>query len=304
MPSIHHYRAFVAVMEEGSVTAAAHSIGRTQPQVSRLIATLEAELAFELFMRDRRRLFPTARGARFYSEAKRALDGIDNLLVVASEISREGGDVLRILAPTYIAHSFLPAALRELRRRLPGLRFSVEIVARNAIGSWIAFHPFDVGVAALPFDHPGVKVEPFATVSSVVVLPNDHRLCSKRWITGADLAAEPFVALSKNTPLRQRLETIFQAEAIVPRIVVETSSSNSACELVAHGLGITIVDSVVALPRQSQLGLVIKRWRPGLDARFAFIYPTSAGLIGNASAFVEVVKKTVLSTPRGLTEPL
>lgn len=110
--------------------------------------------------------------------------------------------------------------------------------------------------------------------------------------------------LSRNTPLRQRLDKVFNDEGIVPRIVAETSSSNSACELVAQGLGITIVDSVVALPRMSQLGLVMKRWRPGLEAKFAFIYPETAGLIGNASAFVEVVQEAVFAMPRGLASAI
>ena len=294
MSSIQHYRAFVAVMEAGSVTGASRAMGRTQPQVSRLVAALEKELGFELFARERRRLVPTPQGARFYEEARRALDGIDNLGVIAGQIASGRADILRILAPNYVAHSFLPEALARLRMRLPQQRFAVEIVARNSIGSWITFHPFDVGVAALPFEQPGIKVERLARVEAVVVLPKGHRLCGKRMISLDDLAGEPFVTLRPNIPLRQRLDETFQACGFVPNIVVETSSSSSACELAAKGLGFTIVDVTVALPRSADLDLVLKRWQPGLTSEFGFIYPASSGLTKPAAEFVRVVTDVVL----------
>ena len=240
MSSLQHYRAFIAVMEAGSVTGAAQAIGRTQPQVSRLIAALERELGFELFAREHRRLVPTQRGGRFFEEARRALNGIDNLGVIAGEIARGSEDVLRILAPTYVGYSFLPAALARLRARLPKQRFAVEIVARNSIGSWIAFHPFDVGVAALPFDHPGIKVDRLATVETVVVLPKGHRLSAKRIISIDDLDGEQFVTLGRNTPLRQRLDQVFHAHGITPNFVVESSSSSSASCTGACAAGVAI----------------------------------------------------------------
>ena len=104
-------------------------------------------------------------------------------------------------------------------------------------------------MAALPFERPSIEVERFAVVNTVVVLPKRHRLLKRRSISAQDLHGEAFVTLGRNTPLRQRLDAIFQKAGSAPRVVVETSSSNSACELAAHGLGFTIVDSIVALPR-------------------------------------------------------
>jgi DNA-binding transcriptional LysR family regulator len=296
MASISQYRAFTAVMETGAVTAAAEAMGRTQPQVSRLIAGLESGLGFELFERHRRRLVPTTRAVRLYEEAKRALEGIDNLDVISRRISRDNADVLRVFAPTYVAHSFLPEALARLNARLPGLRVAVEIVGRNSIGSWVSFHPFDVGVATLPFERHAITVERFAVVETVVVAPLGHRLARKRTILPEDLDGERLVTLGRNTPMRTRLDEVFAKTGIEPAIVVETSSSNSACELVAQGLGITIVDSIVALPRQRELRLVLKRWQPGLTSEFGFFYPTATGLTKAAAQFVRVVSEVVHGT--------
>ena len=264
-------------------------------------AGLEHELGFELFSRHRQRLVPTARGVRLYEEAKRALDGIDNLEVVSRSRSRA-------TATTHCACSRRPTSRTPSCRRrwggsagrLPALRVSVEIVGRNSIGSWVSFHPFDIGIATLPFERPSITVERFAVVETVVVVPATHRLAAKRQIAPKDLDGEPFVTLGRNTPMRQRLDHVFEAAGIAPAIVAETSSSNSACELVAHGLGFTIVDSIVALPRQRELKLALKRWQPGLTSEFGFIYPTAAGLTKAAAEFVRVVSDGVLSADHRL----
>ena len=176
MLGVQQLRAFIAVFENGTVTGAAASLGRTQPQVSRLISSLEAGVGFPLFVRERRRLVPTQRGARFYDEVKPALDGLDNIARLGEEIRRDTEAVLRILVPPYAAHTILPRALARFCARYPERRYSVEILARNAMGSWITFHPFDVGVAALPFEIPAIKVKRFAAVETVVVMPKGHPL--------------------------------------------------------------------------------------------------------------------------------
>ncbi len=297
MPSIAQYRAFVAVVQCGSVTAAAQRLGRTQPQVSRLVASLERELGFDLFARDNRRLAPTERGARFYEETCRALDGIDHLDTVATQISQEHGETLRVLAPTYVAHSFLAGAVARLLESHPRLKVSIEIVSRNSMGSWVTFHPFDVGIVTLPFEQTGVTVQPFAKVDSLIVLSQRHKLASKRSVVLGDLEDQPCILLTRNTPLRQRLDRIFDEKRFAPRVVVETSSSISACELAAEGIGWTIADSIVCQPLVRKLGLVARKWKPGLRAEFGFIHTGSGGLKPAAAAFIGAARQFVDRSP-------
>ena len=133
-----------------------------------------------------------------------------------------------------------------------------------------------------------------------MVVPLGHRLAGKRRDLIEDLDGERFVTLGRNTPMRQRLDEVFAAAGVAPTIVAETSSSNSACELVAQGLGFTIVDSIVALPRQRQLKLALKRWQPGLTSEFGFIYPAAAGLTKAAAEFMRVVSDGVLAADHRL----
>ena len=66
MASLNAYAAYVAVIECGSLTAAARRLGRSLQAVSRLLADLEQTLGVQLVARTTRSCRPTAAGERFY----------------------------------------------------------------------------------------------------------------------------------------------------------------------------------------------------------------------------------------------
>lgn len=303
MQNILSLRAFIAIMEIGTVTGAAEALRRTQPQVSRLIADLEHEIGFSLFFRQRRRLVPTQRGSRLYVDVKRALNGLDEIDRIAEEIRTDTEAVLRILVPPYAATSILPGALRTFADRFPERRYSVEIVNRNSMGTWISFHPFDVGIASLPFDLPAVQAHPFATVETVVALPAGHRLAEKEVVDVADLADVPFIAMTRTTPMRRLLDQIAEAEGLKLRIVGETTTSNSACEMVAQGLGVTIVDGLVPLAMHSS-NLVFRQWTPGHRSQFGLLYPAAAKPSSAARDFSAILVETTLGMDAEIVRPI
>jgi DNA-binding transcriptional LysR family regulator len=304
MLAVSQLRAFAAVVEIGTVTGASSALGRTQPQVSRLIAGLEEAVGFELFAREGRKLVLTRRGALLYDEVKHTLDRLGNIRQVADRIRNDAEAGLRILAPANIAHTILPRALARFQTRFPKLYFSVEIVARNAIGTWLPFRPFDIGIAALPFELPATKVRRFARMRTVVVLPKHHPLVKKRVVTLAEVASYPFIAADRNTAIRKELDTIFERERLKPTIVGDTTNSVSACDMAANGVGLTIVDAFVPLAKKSDT-FEIRLWKPGSTTEFGFVFPAAASISAIAedfSTFVEDAVKELGSKYGGLVK--
>ncbi len=264
-------QALIAVMETGSVTEAARRLYRTQPQVSRLIAALEDELGFALFLRQGRRLVPTHEGVRFYEEAKRILLGLDEISQIADDIRSLKEARLKIVAQPYVAHALVPDAFVDFRARYPQVRCSLEIRSRGDVAPWIAGQQFDIGIAALPIDAPAVRSEPFASVAVAAILPKGHPLASKPELDAADIAGAPFIALRPFTLLRIAIDSLFASLDLSLAIQFETSSGLSACQLVAKGLGITLADPlVVRCVPQDQIE--IRPWRPGLRLSYGFLY--------------------------------
>lgn len=117
-------RAFLAVVDEGSVTAAADRIGRTQSAMSMQIRKLEESLGQPLFTRLPRGVVLTPRGAQLLPYARR----VTSLLEEAATALREkplAGPV-RIGIPDEYAETILPRALAAFSERHPGVEVTVR----------------------------------------------------------------------------------------------------------------------------------------------------------------------------------
>lgn len=287
--AVQGLRAFRAVMEVGSTGAAADRMGRTQPQLSRLISQLEAEIGFPLFDRERRRLVPTARAHRFYQDVLRALDGLDSIKQIGEELRLEADAQLRVIAPPYASYTVLPEALARYRQTYPNGQFSLELVTRSSMGRWLSFHQFDIGIASLPFDAPSISSIPLAQVQTVVVMPVGHPLAERRRITVRDFEHYPFVALNTFTLLRRQLDRVLDDAGVKLRLAGETDTGLSACQLVAEGVGITVVDRlwVDAMPPGK---VEYRHWDPGVKSSFGLIHPSSVPLGTSARLFADILK--------------
>ena len=86
--------AFRAIMEHGTVTAAAERLGVSQPAVSKILAGLELEIGYPLFTRIKRRLAPTSEARLLAAEVTRLYHSLDRISEMAREIrDRQVGDL-------------------------------------------------------------------------------------------------------------------------------------------------------------------------------------------------------------------
>lgn len=268
MLNVKALAALQAVITEGSVTAAAERLHRTQPVVSRLIRQLETSLGLKLFRREKQRLIPTEEGLAFYREAERVFAVLAEVEASARNIPRQRAAPLRILAQSHLAHGLLSVALGAFCARHPEFRFSLEVRQREYVSHWVANREFDIGFAPAPIEHPRVQSEPLLRAPLYVALPKGHKLTGKRALTIADISAEPLIMLRPGTPLRSRLDALFGVSARNLRIRADTATTLSACRLAEHGIGITVTDPFSASVFLHGARLVIRPLRPAVQIEY------------------------------------
>ena len=83
---------FRAVMTTSSITEAADRLGITQPAVSKMLAQIERDLGFPLFLRERRRLVPTPEAQALFKEVERAFLGLEHLTRFARDLKERYGE--------------------------------------------------------------------------------------------------------------------------------------------------------------------------------------------------------------------
>jgi len=120
---------FVRAVETGSFSAVARELGTGQPNVSRHIAALEQRLGTRLLHRSTRRLTLTPEGERYYAEARRVLDAVDE-----AEANARGEDVprglLRVACPTSLGRPFILPRIKVLLARYPELEIDLQVSDR------------------------------------------------------------------------------------------------------------------------------------------------------------------------------
>jgi DNA-binding transcriptional LysR family regulator len=130
-PDWSHYRAFLAVLRDGTLSGAARELRLTQPTLGRQIAELEERLGTALFIRSQRGLTPTdaARDIAPHAETMAAAAG--SMIRAASGGLSDAAGVVRITASDVIGAEVLPSILASFRRAHPGV--AIELVLSNRV---------------------------------------------------------------------------------------------------------------------------------------------------------------------------
>ncbi|MBI5254998.1 MAG: LysR family transcriptional regulator [Burkholderiales bacterium] len=124
-------RAFVTVIEHGSLTRAAQRLGASQPTLSRQIAALEAQIGAPLFERAARRLKPTPQALALAEPAARMLAAAQAMAHGAASASHQLAGTVRLTASEVVSAHVLPPILARLASQHPEIQ--IELVASNRL---------------------------------------------------------------------------------------------------------------------------------------------------------------------------
>jgi DNA-binding transcriptional LysR family regulator len=126
-------RSFLAVLDQGSLLAAARQLQTSQPTIGRHVAELESQLGLVLFERTGRGLLPTEAALRLAESARIMQSGADGLARSVASSDRSTSGTVRISASQPMACFVLPPLLAQMRLTLPEVQ--VELVASNSVSN-------------------------------------------------------------------------------------------------------------------------------------------------------------------------
>ncbi len=119
------WRSFAAVVEHGSLSAAARELGLSQPTLGRHIQALEEALGTSLFARTLRGLEPNTTATALFEQVTVAHQALNEASILAEGTSSELSGAVRITASTVTSHYILPALLRKIRDEFPAIELEL-----------------------------------------------------------------------------------------------------------------------------------------------------------------------------------
>lgn len=289
-PNLRALKSFQEIILAGSATAAAERLGLSQPGVSRLIANLERDVGFELFYREKGRLVPTAEGLMVFDEVSLAFSNIDRINSLVRDIRNHDTGQLKIVAPPSFAEGVLSEVVENFCRAYPRVRLNIDSRSTETAKTLVATRSADCGFAKLPLDRPDIAAERIVSCDTICALPGGHRLAGEPFLTPEMLQDEPLILLGQGRQSRTLIEDAFRQARIRPTVKIETHTVGSACAFAANGLGIAVVNELMARSFLHK-DLQLRPFRPEIRHEFVFITSALTPKSRLAEAFLEETRR-------------
>ncbi|NHI91800.1 MAG: LysR family transcriptional regulator [Candidatus Lokiarchaeota archaeon] len=251
---IEYFENFITVCEQGSISAAAKLLHKSQGAISQQIALLEKELGdIKLFRRTLKGVELTKEGEILLKTSKKILDDIEVARKEIDEIQKTIRGSLTISASTIPGEHILPKLLIQFKKENPTANF--EIISSDSYNSMLNLIKDKVELAAT-----GSKFESsmdlkefdfleIAEEELVVIVPPDHDLVGQDSVLIKDLLKYPFISRDKSSGTRNEMEKIFKDEKISLDqldIYIELASTESIITAVSEGNGWSIISDIAA----------------------------------------------------------
>jgi DNA-binding transcriptional LysR family regulator len=154
VPFKNEIKAFVALAQFKSVSKAALSLGMTQPQLSKILSSLEAYFNSPLFERTNRGLVITPTGFKLYKD----LTQLQEFWADISPESEVLPSIFRIGAHALIAKEFIPNIVQGLLKSCPAFSIHYVEASSKEMSHLILDRKIELGIAANPLPLQGLII--------------------------------------------------------------------------------------------------------------------------------------------------
>jgi DNA-binding transcriptional LysR family regulator len=263
----------LAVIESGSLSAAARRLGTTTSAVSKRLARLEERLGARLVNRSSRRLAPTQAGQRFYERCRRLADELADAEREARALGAELRGVLRVGVPYTFGQQHLVPLLPEFLEAHPGV--DVALVADDRYGDVIEAGLDLVIRTGLPGDS-RLKQRKLADDPRVVCAAPAYVAHHGAPRTPHELAGHTFMRHAYHRPAgRVAFEGPEGSVVVSVRGRVEANHTGMIRDLALAGAGIAVLPrfAIVEELADGRLRALLPEWRVTPGTAIYALYP-------------------------------
>lgn len=292
-----HYQAFHAVIDTGTVTAAAEHLGVSQPAISNLLAQLERRTRLKLFERRRGRLVPTPEATVLYDEIDTLVRGLDHVNQAVTDLQNQRAGQLQVATSHALAFSFMPGEIADFVRDKPDLTISFQSQYSARIQEWVMAGLFEIGICELPVRHDGLEQRPFF-FEIMCAMPRDSHLAGHEVLTPALLDETPFIVMGADHMVFRRAREAFHSDRCHMRMRCQTDLFRNALNMVKQGLGVTLVDPFTVASDDGS-GYLLRRFRPRILLDIVIVTARGRPLSSTGAQFLDRIaaSMTKLAVP-------
>ncbi|GAB1455987.1 selenium metabolism-associated LysR family transcriptional regulator [Spirochaetota bacterium] len=237
-------QAFCTVAALRSFSDAAKQLNYTQPAISAQIRELENELKVPLFKKAGKRVELSEAGETILPYAERLLRDFNGLKNVLPDNEASSRNIVKIGSSSLPGVHLVPALMKKAKSNFPDMAFSLAINNNYQVERMLYANQIDVGFAGrkqMQTTKGALTEHLLVKDDLVVVLPPSHPLAERRDLRVEDIAGLPLILPPRNILTRRQVEERFRQLGFGLDITLELGNTEAIKQLVAHGMGATIL---------------------------------------------------------------
>lgn len=248
MPAFSRFlRYFMAVGRLGSIRKAAEELNVSASAIARQILNVEAEVGMPLFERLPSGLRLTAAGEIMMAAAGRWNKNMIDIRAQIEDLRGLKRGHVEMAIIDALAKGHIPAAVRSIQNRYPGITVGVKVLENDAVRRAVANGEVDFGILFEPQSHRDLTVRAFADVVLGFVAKPGHALGSLRETRFSTCAGSPVIVPAEPLAMCEQIAVLEGATGIELTRKVSSDNIQMITSLVLEGVGIGILTSIDAV---------------------------------------------------------
>jgi DNA-binding transcriptional LysR family regulator len=285
--TLKQLRALAAIVETGSITAAAGILHVTPPAVSTQLKTLEEAISGRVLNRGPDgRISLTPVGEELLGTVQKIEGALEQSLerIRAIQSGRAGHVSVGVVST---GKYFAPGLVSDLKKRHPEIEIGLKVGNRDRIVDQLARGEIELAIMGRPPQVPKVEADELGEHPYVVIAPPTHRLAQAEVVTPEALLKETFLGREEGSGtrilMRRYLDRIGEGR---PYRMVEMGTNETIKQAVMAGLGIALISAHTIGPEleAGRLGTVPAEGLP-LIRHWYLVRLAEADLSPTAAAF-------------------
>ncbi|MFD1179247.1 cidABC operon transcriptional activator CidR [Paenibacillus puldeungensis] len=269
---IRQMQYLIEVARLKSFTKAAEALYITQPTISKTIKGIEEELGVVLFDRFGKKIELTDAGQIIVGQAQQIVTSFQNLTAELDDLRNLKKGHIRIGLPPMVGSSFFPKVIGQFHHRYPEITIQLIEDGAKKVESDVASGALEVGVVVLPTVQEGLSSFPFVEEKLNLVVHPTHPLAERKAAELWELAQDQFVLFREDFTLHDRIINECGKAGFQPHVIYESSQWDLISEMVAVGLGITLLPETICREIDDERVRIIPLVKPIIPWKLGIVW--------------------------------
>lgn len=279
---------FVAVVEEGSFTAAAGVLGVSKSYVSKQVTALEDRLGARLMNRTTRSLSLTSAGRAFFERCKQILAEVDEAERAVTQLQTEPRGLLRASVPVTFGVRWLSPIVAEFLALHEELEIDLHFSDRKVD---LVDEGYDLVIRIGVLDDSSFAFKVIAPVQTLCCVTPDYLAAHGPIESPEDLIPEDCLPYVYQSAMAWHFERDGVERHVRVRGRLRANNGEALAEACARGQGVALLPDFIAAPylREGAIVPVLHDWIDNDRRAVSALYPHSRHLSAKVRQFVDFV---------------